>query len=190
MCPSAKDLSGQRFSRLVALEPTDERRGGCVVWRCKCDCGKTHPVASNDLIAGKVKSCGCLVRDLARELGRQHAKTPGGAARNSALTNYKNGAKGRRLSWELTDEQVTALFGQNCYYCGAPPSNTRSIHGCIGDFTYNGIDRIDNSQGYTKENCVTCCWYCNQAKSNMSLEEFKAWVTRVYKHTIEGGDKE
>jgi len=34
-----KDLTNQRFGRLIAKRPTKERRSGSVVWGCKCDCG-------------------------------------------------------------------------------------------------------------------------------------------------------
>ena len=59
--PGQKDLSGQRFGRLVALEPTGERSAkGTTVWRCRCDCGKTTIVGQTPLLSGKTRSCGCL----------------------------------------------------------------------------------------------------------------------------------
>ena len=44
----------------------------------------------------------------------------------------------------------------------------------------NGIDRIDSSQGYTNENSVPCCTFCNFAKHTMGKDDFLAWVKRVY----------
>lgn len=61
------DISGQRFGSLVALEPTSERRGGKIVWRCRCDCGNETFVTAKDLKSGNTKSCGCLkyqIKDL------------------------------------------------------------------------------------------------------------------------------
>ena len=49
---------------------------------------------------------------------------------------------------------------------------------------YNGIDRIDSSQGYFKDNVGSCCKTCNRAKSNLSLVEFKDWISKVYLRTI------
>lgn len=54
------DLTGQRFGRLTAIEPTDERKGTSVVWRCICDCGKECLVPSDWLRRGGKRSCGCL----------------------------------------------------------------------------------------------------------------------------------
>ena len=58
-----KDISGQRFGRLVAIQPTMMRSCTYVVWECKCDCGNTVLVASNQLRNGNTKSCGCLRKD-------------------------------------------------------------------------------------------------------------------------------
>lgn len=54
------DITGWRFGRLVAMEPTDLRRGGSVVWRCACDCGGEKFATSKALKVGYAKSCGCL----------------------------------------------------------------------------------------------------------------------------------
>lgn len=59
----AVDIKGQRFGRLVALEPLGKRMGGSVVWRCQCDCGNETEVSCNSLIQGNTKSCGCLCRE-------------------------------------------------------------------------------------------------------------------------------
>lgn len=59
--PGQKDLSGQRFGRLVALEPTGERSAkGTTVWRCRCDCGKETLAEVTQLLHGAKRSCGCL----------------------------------------------------------------------------------------------------------------------------------
>jgi len=55
-----KDLTGQRFGKLVAIKPTDERKNGYVVWECKCDCGSTTYVPTSLLTSGNTSSCGCL----------------------------------------------------------------------------------------------------------------------------------
>jgi len=57
-----KDLTGQRFGKIVAVRPTDERSGTHIVWECLCDCGATTYVSSVQLTTGKTKSCGCLRR--------------------------------------------------------------------------------------------------------------------------------
>ena len=63
----ALDLTGQRFGRLVAVKPTGERKGGCVVWKCKCDCGKCILVRTDYLMKGNTSSCGCLQSEETRK---------------------------------------------------------------------------------------------------------------------------
>lgn len=57
------DFTGRRFGRLVALEPTDQREHGAVLWRCRCDCGKELLVESRKLSSGAAQSCGCAQPD-------------------------------------------------------------------------------------------------------------------------------
>lgn len=59
-CLSKLDLTGKRFGKLIALEPTNDRRSGYIVWKCQCDCGNVAYVESRQLIKGKTNSCGCL----------------------------------------------------------------------------------------------------------------------------------
>lgn len=54
------NITGQRFGRLTAIEPTDRVVRNNVVWRCICDCGKEAFVAVKDLRSGNTKSCGCV----------------------------------------------------------------------------------------------------------------------------------
>lgn len=56
---NAIDLTGQRFGKLVAIKPTNERSNTHVVWELQCDCGNLHYASTNDLKKGHVQSCGC-----------------------------------------------------------------------------------------------------------------------------------
>lgn len=55
-----KDITGQRFGRLVALERLEKKRGSSFLWRCQCDCGNTVETSANSLLSGNTRSCGCL----------------------------------------------------------------------------------------------------------------------------------
>jgi len=57
-----KDLTGQRFGRLVAIERIP--RKGVAYWECACDCGNHVVVFMNSLRIGRTKSCGCLRADI------------------------------------------------------------------------------------------------------------------------------
>lgn len=59
-----KDLTGQKFGRLTALNQVQSRisRSGkkIIQWLCQCDCGNSKIVSTTDLQSGHVRSCGCL----------------------------------------------------------------------------------------------------------------------------------
>ena len=57
--PRAKDLTGQRFGRLVAVERTANRDHGSILWLCRCECGNAATVSARNLVNGHTTSCGC-----------------------------------------------------------------------------------------------------------------------------------
>lgn len=63
------DLTGRRFGRLLAIEPTNRRdKKGSVYWKCLCDCGKEAEVTENALVQGNSLSCGCLKRENQKDI--------------------------------------------------------------------------------------------------------------------------
>ena len=62
---------------------------------------------------------------------------------------------------DLTKEKLKEfeeIISQPCAYCGE-----------IGE---NGIDRVNNKKGYTKDNCVSCCKVCNMMKWTLDANDF------------------
>lgn len=66
-CENIVDITGQRFGKLVALRPTEERKHGGVVWECQCDCGNIVKATKEHLRVGDAKSCGCLRNEIKPE---------------------------------------------------------------------------------------------------------------------------
>ena len=56
---NAKNIQGKKFGKLTVIEPTNERQGSYVVWKCKCECGNEICVGYGNLVSGNTKSCGC-----------------------------------------------------------------------------------------------------------------------------------
>jgi hypothetical protein len=168
-----KDISGQRFGKLIAISPTTGRDGSAIIWYCQCDCGNEAFVSIKHL-PGQM-SCGCL---------RLMSPLPEGeAALNGIYNSYKQRTRKRGIPFLLSKEEFTSLINQNCAYCGALPSNVFKGKGLHGDYIYSGIDRVDNSHGYTEDNCVPCCKLCNAMKEKLAASEFLAQVKRIYEHT-------
>ena len=54
------DITGQKFGKLTALEPTEKRSNSFIIWKCQCDCGNICEVSLGNLKSGNTKSCGCI----------------------------------------------------------------------------------------------------------------------------------
>lgn len=83
------------------------------------------------------------------------------------MASYRQGARKRDLVFELSIVDFENLVHCSCTYCG-------SKHNI-------GFDRIDNSIGYTKENCVPCCITCNRMKSNHNVQKWLFHMTKIIK---------
>lgn len=72
-------------------------------------------------------------------------------------------------------EHMTQLDSAHCYYCDGKAS---------------GLDRIDSSIGYTKQNTVWCCGKCNLMKHIHSKDDFLNHIAKIYNHAVKQDNKE
>ena len=168
------DMIGLRFGRLVVVCEKDKGKCGAT-WECKCDCGNTTTVIGKSLRAGLTKSCGCFRRE-------RISLPPNEAAFNSTFGRMKRQAFRRGYEWKLSEDYVRKITQQNCFYCGVEPSHVNKNGPGQGEYVYNGLDRVDNTKGYTTDNVVPCCRQCNVSKRSMSIDEFRVWILRVYEN--------
>jgi len=114
--PRQRDLSGQRFGSLTALNPTDDRDlKGTTIWKCRCDCGKETAVSLTQLVRGEKKSCGCLEkttenRDTQCQL--EEANSSSGGKRRAARE-----LQGERFGELTVLEYAGKKNGQNYWHC-------------------------------------------------------------------------
>jgi 5-methylcytosine-specific restriction endonuclease McrA len=94
---------------------------------------------------------------------------------------------GEVMSYEVFAEKVVCP----CAYCGNPYSKIledrfaetkakKKLSDTV--IKINGIDRVNNSIGYTSANSVACCGVCNTSKSDMEKDEFIDWIKQVYNY--------
>jgi len=180
------DLTGIRFNMLKVESILPRRVFGEKgkyyhkrMWLCVCDCGKKIEVNTGALTTGNTKSCGCLKNKSNAENSRKSryllAKKDGGY--RSIFRMYNSNAKARNYEFNIDFDDFVKLLVMNCFYCGSEPNNL--YMNIYYNFLYNGIDRRDNSKGYTLENSVSCCKMCNVAKNNNSESDFLNWVKKV-----------
>jgi hypothetical protein len=168
-----QDLTGQVFGKLTALSIFRRAKGGNMIWLCKCKCGASTYTWQSSLHKGRASAC------------RSCARTKDDGAFNRAFHSYRKSAKVKNHCFLLTREQFRILTSGNCHYCGVvPKQEMRTANGAI--YVYNGIDRMDNNQGYDINNCVSCCKDCNYLKRARSKEQFLDFITRIYQYSCRG----
>lgn len=163
-----------------------EYRSKSLVWICLCVCGKEKTFWKFSAI-NRQKTCGCGTDDAGLSEKQRRSML-------SRMHSYKSGARKRNFEWNLTYKEFVSIATQNCFYCGSAPkkwdcvSNAPSVRKDCPNINpdqyailFNGVDRLDSKAGYNIKNTVSCCTKCNRAKSDMTTEEFKLHIERIYK---------
>ncbi len=154
-------------------------------WICKCKiCGSIKSKSTQTI--ENCKSCGCKQRERNGKVKNSGRKTKQGTNFyiNCLISIYKSNAKKRNVKFDLEYTDFEKLINGECYYCGDVKSN-KLIKKNYKPFYYNGIDRVNNEIGYTKENCVSCCEFCNKAKRNITIDEFYNKCYKIVNKKIE-----
>jgi len=191
---------GQKVNKLTVLEFLGKIQKGKYKRECikvSCECG-VQKVIRKDYLP-RVLSCGCAnaeynksqkARDHLKRISQKGAdaiKLPKGeAAFNTIFFRYQWQAKERGYDFDLSKEEFRFFTSGDCTYCGTPPANFSGLdsRGFNGGYIYNGIDRLDNSLGYTFNNCTASCHTCNSMKSAMDIEDFLEHIVKILNNAL------
>jgi hypothetical protein len=170
-----KEVIGQTFGELLVLEDYPVHLGyrSRRYLKCKCTCGKITEVEKAKVLRGYTKSCGHLQAEMRHNLGSLNKLPYGEACMNETYECYKKNALKRNYEFKLTKEEFKKVVTGPCFYCGNQNTQEKGDDQSNGKFKYTGIDRYDNTKGYTTDNCVPCCRTCNMMKGTMTAIEFK-----------------
>jgi hypothetical protein len=164
-----KDITGQKFGRLVAIEfsriePTQNK------WRCLCDCGNECFVDGHQLRVGKTKSCGCFRVDDTTTRFTTH-----GDSVNGIITpEYKAWHRAKDRCSNENNPDFPAYGGRGITMCaewqksfieflkhmGRKPSPTHSL------------GRINNDGPYAPDNCR---WETPTQQANNRRQRRRGW---------------
>lgn len=153
---------GRSYGRFTVLSYAGKEANGatafCHIWLCRCSCGTEKTVKGYNLASGKIRSCGCLISDTARETRKRFPTQP--------KHGHSTGGNG---SWSPTYVSWTGMINrcsnasQPCY----PRYGGRGISICLRwresfqNFLSDmgerpegkTLDRIDPNGNYEPDNC-------------------------------------
>ena len=153
------DMIGKRFGRLVVLSESGRKRKE-IQWECLCDCGNITYCSGWDLRNGKTVSCGCKRKE------------------GLPQTSYKHKEFGQRLYYVYMNIKTRCYNPKYYLFNHYGGKGITVCNEWLGEDGFNNfykwaldngysdelsIDRIDNSKGYSPDNCR---WVSMQTQQN------------------------
>lgn len=145
--PKFIDLTGIRFNRLLVLRRGENQKDR-TMWVVQCDCGTVKTIHSAGMVSGVVKSCGCFHKERISQVFKTHGLSNtqiyktyyamlARCYRESHPSYPDYGARGITVCDEWREDKIAFIRWslENGY---APELS---------------IDRKDNDQGYSPDNC-------------------------------------
>ena len=195
-----KDLTGQRFGRLVAMKCVGRTNNGNAQWLCKCDCGGEKVVASWGLVSGRTQSCGCIKREQNAQMFTTHGES---GKHKKRLYRIWVGMKNR--CYKANDKDAFRKYGsKGIKVCDEWRTSYESFRDWAMSNGYRddlSIDRIDPHGPYSPENCRWATdkeqqnnrsnnhiiTFCGISKTLAEWSELTGFTKSTIEHRLERG---
>lgn len=158
------DITGKRFSSLLAVLELDRRRR---IWQFNCDCGQTIKADKGNVLSGHTRSCGCLVKKTCSRIGKTNL-THGHSSGITYICWQQMWARctnSRHKGWKN-------YGGRGISVC----KRWRKFENFLEDMGEKqpraSIDRINNNGNYEPGNCrwANAIQQANNCRTNRWLE--------------------
>lgn len=147
---------------------------------CRCVCGVEREVSMEHLVSGASVSCGCVKAALTSIRFKTHGK--------SKTLAYKVWGSMKQRCQNLADKDYSYYGGRGITVC-TRWQKFENFYADMGDpeFESATLDRIDNSKGYSPENCRWATWkqQANNTRKNNWLsyegkvQTLSAWAAEL-----------
>ena len=152
-------LVGQVFGRLTAISythhiTTSGRKLG--KWLCRCECGNELTVFKDNLRSGATASCGCLRKEVTKELRTTHGM--------SKHPLYEVWAGIRQRCYNQTNKNYSSYGGRGIKLSKEWYADFATFVADMGERPKGyTIERVNNNEGYTPVNCI---WASYETQAN------------------------
>lgn len=152
-----RNIAGQKFFRLTAIEPAGQNKAQQYLWKCKCDCGKELVVIGSNLIRNNSKSCGCYNDEVTGARNRRHSMA------KTRIWNIWTG-----ITKRCTNPNCKAFKdygGRGIFVCDEWKKFENFYEDMKDGYAdHLTLERKDPNKGYNKDNCVWAT-YQDQARN-------------------------
>ena len=177
----SSNLLNNRFNFLTVIEKTDKRtNNGQIIWKCQCDCGTVIEIPTSSLINGNTKSCGCLQKRKASEVGSSKVINLLGKKFGKLTVLKQVKSKNENACWECLCE-----CGSKCIVSGCNLRSGKTMScGCISSQGEWKIARLlnENNFHFLKEYSFEQCRFPN----TNNLARFDFFINNNYLIEFDG----
>lgn len=143
------NLIGKRFGRLIVIKRVNNDKWKKSQWLCLCDCKRKKIITGNSLNQQLTKSCGCLRREITIKRSTKH----GHNNRNKISKTYHIWHQMKQRCMNPNNLDYSNYGGRGIKIC----KRWIKFENFLKDMSevpegYQ-IDRINNNNGYYKNNC-------------------------------------
>lgn len=142
------DMTGLVYGRLTVIEYAGRDKSRKTMWRCKCTCGNETIVSRTNLTGGKIRSCGCLKKEMVGMLNKKHG------LRHTRLYRIWLNMKTRCHNPKF--KGFADYMGRGIKICDEWDRSFEAFYAWAMNNGYDdalSLDRIDNNGNYEPPNC-------------------------------------
>lgn len=143
------DITGKRFGMLTAVRFVPDK-SSFSKFECICDCGTKKIVMAQSLIRGATVSCGCFAKKEASARNLKHGENMGKKGRSPTYSSWAS----MMMRCEWGNHPTYERYGEKGIRVCERWFEFENFKQDMGERPIGySIDRIDNTKGYSKENC-------------------------------------
>lgn len=157
---SLSDMVGMKFYRLLVVSQAPSRKSGKTrysMWNCVCDCGNLLVQRGSRLRSGRIKSCGCLMREHQRTIGAKGYTTKHGYAIGKPRPEHHCWTQIIQRCRNSKNKAYPSYGGRGILVCGrwCGEDGFKNFIADMGDKPSKdySIERINVNGNYEPSNC-------------------------------------
>lgn len=179
-----KDISGQRFGRLLAIKKDHsvwdkKTRRSENYWLFRCDCGKEKVINKYSVLRGKTVSCGCFNKEKTVERNIKHGLF------NTEKRIYGCWQDMKNRCYNKNRKKYKIYGGRGIIVCDEWKNSFSNFYEWAKNNGYNDnltLDRIDSNGNYEPSNCR---WATLKEQANNKRNNHKITINGITKNLCE-----